>query len=62
MKIKKLLVPVDLSGHSGYALEMTIAIAEKFKAEIVIYHAIDIPILFWEMKRIHVHSKITKIR
>lgn len=41
--IKKLLVPVDFSGNSAYALEMAITIAEKFSAEIVIYHAVDIP-------------------
>lgn len=41
--MKKILVPVDFSIYSEYALDAAIKIAKKIEAEIHIYHSVNIP-------------------
>jgi len=43
MSIKKILVPVDFSSESEYALEAASEIAAQFDAEIIALHVIDVP-------------------
>lgn len=40
--MKKILVPVDFSVHSEYALEVAAAIAKKFNAEITVLHMLGL--------------------
>jgi len=40
MKISKILVPVDFSPFAGYATDYAIYFAEKYNAEITLFHAI----------------------
>lgn len=40
--MKKIIVPVDFSIHSEYALETASIIAKKYKAEIIVLHMLEI--------------------
>ncbi len=40
--MKKIIVPIDFSGHSEYALRVAADIAKKHKAELVLLHMLDI--------------------
>jgi len=40
--MKKIIVPVDFSSHSEYALEVAATMAKKFKAELFLLHMLDI--------------------
>lgn len=41
--INKILVPVDFSDNSRVAIEMAVQIAESFGAQIIFFHAIELP-------------------
>ena len=36
--MKKILIPVDFSAHSEYALQIAATLAKKFSSEIVVLH------------------------
>ncbi|MCR9182518.1 MAG: universal stress protein [Flavobacteriaceae bacterium] len=40
--MKKIIVPVDFSSHSEYALQVAATMAKKFKAELFLLHMLDI--------------------
>ncbi len=40
--MKKIIVPIDFSGHSEFALQVAADIAKKHKAELVLLHMLDI--------------------
>lgn len=40
--MKKIIVPVDFSSHSEYALKVAASMAKKFKAELFLLHMLDI--------------------
>ena len=42
-KIRKILVPVDFSENSRIALDWAMSIADKLRAKVIIFHAMEMP-------------------
>lgn len=43
---KHLLVPTDFSHAAGHALDLAVSIAEKFEADVTLFHAYTVPIAY----------------
>ena len=44
IEIKKILFPTDFSEYSNHALKYAVALAESFKAKLVVLHVCEHPI------------------
>jgi nucleotide-binding universal stress UspA family protein len=40
--MKKIIVPIDFSGHSEYALEAASNIARKYNSELIVLHMLEL--------------------
>ena len=40
--MKKIIVPVDFSEHSEYALEAAASLAQKFDSELIVLHMLEL--------------------